>query len=173
MIRTFEGKAPRIHPSAFVHDSAEVVGRVSLGPRASLWPNAVLRGDVDSISVGEASNLQDQVVVHCRRGLPAVIGKGVTVGHGAIVHGARIGDLCLIGMGAIVMEARIGRECIVAAGAMVPKGFTAPPRSLILGLPAKVARRLTPEELRGLKASRDSYLALAERHRRTSRVVFP
>lgn len=172
MVRSFERHAPRIHSSAFIHDAAEVIGRVTIGAKASLWPHAVLRGDVDAVFVGEGSNLQDNCVVHCREGLAAVIGRGVTVGHGAIVHGARVGDLCLVGMGAIVMEAVIGRECIIGAGAMVPKGMRVPPRSLVLGLPAKVVRRLTAEELASLKRSRDSYIRLADSHRRTSRVRF-
>ena len=172
MIRTFEKKSPKIHASAFVHDAAEVIGGVTIGKDASVWPMAVLRGDVDDITLGEASNLQDNCVVHCREGLPAVIGKGVTVGHGAVVHGARIGDLCLIGMGAIVMEATLGAECIVGAGAMIPKGMKVPPRSLVLGMPAKVARKLTRDELAKLRRSRDSYVQLARRHRTTSRVRF-
>ena len=172
MIRSFGARAPRLHPSVFVHDSAEVIGAVTVGARASIWPMAVLRGDVDAIRVGEGSNLQDGVVVHCRNGIPAVIGRGVTVGHGAIVHGARVGDLCLVGMGAIVMEASIGRECVIGAGAMIPKGMVIPPRSLVLGMPAKVIRRLTAAELRGLRQSRDTYIRLARTHRRASRVVF-
>ncbi len=172
MIRSFGGRRPRVHPAAFVHDASEIVGDVVLAAKASVWPMAVLRGDVDAVRVGEASNLQDGVVVHCREGRPAVIGRGVTVGHGAIIHGARVGDLCLVGMGAIVMEARIGRECLIGAGAMVPKGLVVPPRSLVLGFPARVVRRLTPGELRGLRQSRDSYVLLAQRHRKTSRAVF-
>jgi carbonic anhydrase/acetyltransferase-like protein (isoleucine patch superfamily) len=143
-----------------------------IGPQASVWPHVVLRGDVDGIRVGARTNIQDNAVVHCREGSPAVIGRGVTVGHSAIIHGAVVGDYCLIGMGAIVMEARLGRECIVAAGAMVPKGLKVPPRSLVMGLPAKVFRRLTAEEIRSLHASEASYVALAARHRRTSRVLF-
>jgi carbonic anhydrase/acetyltransferase-like protein (isoleucine patch superfamily) len=172
VIRSFDGAKPKLHPSVFVHDSAEIIGRVTVGRWSSLWPNAVLRGDVDAVRVGERTNIQDCVVIHCREGQPAVIGHGVTIGHSAIVHGARIGDLCLIGMGAVVMESVIGRECVIAAGAMVPKGLRIPPRSLVLGFPAKAVRRLSPAELAALKASRDSYCRLAERHRRTSRVVF-
>lgn len=172
MIRTFERKSPKLHPTAFVHDSAEVIGGVTIGKDASVWPMAVLRGDVDNITLGEGSNLQDNCVVHCREGQPAVIGRGVTVGHGAVVHGARVGDLCLIGMGAIVMEAALGRECIVGAGAMIPKGMKVPPRSLVLGMPARVARKLTAAELGMLKASRDSYVRLARRHRLASRARF-
>lgn len=172
MVRTFENRSPRIHQTAFIHDAAEVIGAVTIGAEASLWPHVVLRADVDAIRVGVRTNIQDNVVVHCREGHPAVIGKGVTIGHSAVVHGAVVGDYCLIGMGAIVMEAKLGRECIVAAGAMIPKGFVAPPRSLILGLPAKVARKLTAAEVRSLHESEKSYVALAARHRKTSRIVF-
>lgn len=172
MIRTFQGRAPRIHKTSFIHDAAEVIGQVSLGSRASVWPFAVLRGDVDAIRVGDLTNIQDNAVVHCRKGRPAVIGKGVTVGHGAIVHGSRIGDYCLVGMGAIVMEAVIGRECLIAAGAMVPAGMKIPARSMVMGMPAKVRRRLTAAELRSLRQSADGYAALSDSHRRNSRVVF-
>lgn len=172
MIRTFGGKAPRVPKSAFVHGAAEVIGDVKLGEKASVWPHAVLRGDVDGIRVGDRTNIQDNSVVHCREGRPAVIGKGVTVGHSAVVHGARVGDYCLVGMGATVMEAVIGAESLIAAGAVVLAGFKAPPRSLILGCPAKVARRLKPSEVAELHRSETSYVALAEKHRRTSKVVF-
>lgn len=172
MIRSFGAHAPRVHPSAFVHDSAEIIGRVAIGREASVWPMAVLRGDVDAVRVGERSNIQDGAVVHCREGLPAVIGRGVTVGHGAIVHGSRLGDLCLVGMGAIVMESVVGRECLIAAGAVVPKGLRIPPRSLVMGIPAKVHRPLTPEELRHLRESGRGYVELARRHGRSSRALF-
>ena len=172
MIRTFEGRSPRIDKTAFVHGSAEVIGDVRVGTKASIWPHAVLRGDVDAIRVGARSNIQDGAVIHCYEGRPAVIGRGVTVGHAAIVHGARVGDFCLVGMGAVVMEANLGRECLVAAGAVVLKGFRAPPRSLIMGFPAKAIRRLTPQEVRDLHRSEADYVALAQRHRRTSRVRF-
>ncbi len=172
MIRSFRGRQPRIDATAFVHDSAEVIGSVSIGARASIWPMAVLRGDVDAITVGEGSNIQDCAVVHCRSASPAVIGRGVTVGHGAIVHGARIGDYCLVGMGAIVMEATIGRESLIAAGAMVGKGMKIPPRSLVMGMPAKVRRPLTASELRHLRQSEQGYRKLAQAHRLSSRVIF-
>jgi carbonic anhydrase/acetyltransferase-like protein (isoleucine patch superfamily) len=172
MIRTFKGRSPRAHKTAFIHDSAEIIGDVALGAGSSVWPMAVLRGDVDAIRVGERTNIQDGAVVHCRNGKPAVIGNGVTVGHGAIVHGARIGDLCLIGMGAIVMEAVVGRECLIAAGAMVPAGMKIPPRSMVMGMPAKVRRKLTADELKHLRRSQAGYVELAAAHRRTSRVLF-
>lgn len=171
MIRSYGRRRPRVHPSAFVHEAAEVIGRVSLGEGASVWPGAVLRGDVDAVRVGARTNIQDGAVVHCREGRPAVLGRGVTVGHRAIVHGAVVGDLCLVGMGAVVMEAVIGRECLIAAGALVPKGLRVPPRSLVMGMPAKVRRPLTGRELKHLRQSEASYVALARRHRATSRPV--
>jgi carbonic anhydrase/acetyltransferase-like protein (isoleucine patch superfamily) len=173
MIRTFGRFKPRVSASAFVHDSAEVIGAVRLGAGVSIWPLAVLRADVDEIKIGDGSNIQDLATVHCDHGRPTVIGRGVTVGHGAIIHGSRIGDGCLIGMGATVLECEIGRECLVGAGAMVPAGVRIPPRSLVLGLPAKVLRPLKAEELRKLKRSAAIYVKLAREHLRGSRVVFP
>ena len=172
MIRTFAGKSPKIHKTAFVHDSSEVIGEVAIGRDASLWPGAVLRGDVAAIRIGERSNLQDCAVVHGRENRPAVIGKGVTVGHSAIVHGAVVGDYSLVGMGAVVMEAVIGKECLIAAGAVVTPGFKAPPRSMIMGMPAKVARRLRPEEIKHLHDSERGYVELSKKHAKTSKVVF-
>jgi len=171
MIRSFGGARPRVHPEAFLHETCEVIGRVRIGRRASVWPMAVLRGDVGTGSVGPRANIQDGAVVHCRENAPAVIGAGVTVGHRAIVHGARIGDRTLVGMGATVMEAVVGRECLIGAGAVVPAGARIPPRSLVLGIPAKVVRRLSAAEVRSLKASEDSYVALMNKHVKTSRPV--
>lgn len=171
-VRTFENKSPKIDKTAFVHDSAEIIGDVTLGAEASIWPHAVLRGDVNAIRVGARSNLQDCAVVHGRENAPAVIGKGVTVGHSAIVHGAKVGDYCLVGMGAIVMEAQIGAETLIGAGAMIPAGMKIPARSLVLGMPAKVVRRLTPKEIAGLHRSEAGYVELAKAHRRTSKVRF-
>jgi len=101
MNRTFQNHHPKIHRSSFIHPSAEVIGRVSIGPQASIWPLVVLRGDIERITIGEGSNVQDSTVMHTSRGIPVSLGKGVTIGHGAIVHGARIGDYTLVGMGAI------------------------------------------------------------------------
>lgn len=171
MIRSFGSSRPKTDPSAFVHPAAEVIGRVRLGADSSVWPMAVLRGDVGDIIVGARSNIQDGAVVHCRERRPAVIGRGVTVGHAAVVHGARIGERCLIGMGATVMEAVVGKECLIGAGALVPPGMRIPPRRLVLGVPARVMRRLTAQELMSLKASEDSYVRLARRHRSSSRLL--
>ncbi|MBI5624883.1 MAG: gamma carbonic anhydrase family protein [Elusimicrobia bacterium] len=172
MIRTFNGNSPKIAPDAFIHDSAEVIGKVSLGPRASVWPLCVLRGDVERISIGSETNIQDLTVVHTRKGKPAKLGKRVTVGHGVVIHGAIIGDDCLIGMGAVLMEASIGAGSIVGAGAVVPAGLKAPPRSLVLGLPAKVVKRLPKSSLKELRASAREYVGYAAKTRATSRVVF-
>ncbi|MEK9144497.1 MAG: gamma carbonic anhydrase family protein, partial [Elusimicrobiota bacterium] len=119
MIRTYGRHSPRIHPSAFVHDSAEVIGKVLLERRSSVWPLCSLRGDVERIVIGERSNVQDLSVIHTRDGCPTLLGKRVTVGHRVVLHGARVGDGCLIGMGAVVMEAILGEYSLVAAGALV------------------------------------------------------
>lgn len=172
MIRSFESARPRVEPTAFVHDTAELIGAVTIGPGASLWPNCVLRGDVDRIVIGARSNIQDLTVIHCREGRPALVGKDVTVGHRVVLHGCRIADRCLIGMGAVVMEATIGRECLIAAGALVLAGMKIPSRSLVMGSPARVIRKLTAAEIGGIRKSAASYVRLARRHRTTSRVIF-
>jgi carbonic anhydrase/acetyltransferase-like protein (isoleucine patch superfamily) len=172
MIRSFEGARPRLHPTAFVHDSAELIGRVVLAEGASVWPGAVLRGDIDRIAIGAGTNVQDLTVIHTRAGFPAVVGKGVTVGHRAILHGCRIGDRTLVGMGAIVMEASVGARCLIGAGALITAGMRIPPESLVLGSPGKVVRRLKAEELRMLADSERSYRALARSHAATERAVF-
>ena len=172
MIRSFDGTSPKLHPTAFVHDSAEVIGRVALGEGASVWPGCVLRGDIDKIVIGAGSNVQDLTVIHTRDGHPTIVGKGVTVGHRAILHGCRIGDRTLIGMGAIIMEASVGPRCVIGAGALITAGMKIPAGSLVLGAPAKVRRKLTAAELRELASSERMYRSLAKRHAKTERVVF-
>ena len=138
---------PTIDPEAFIAEGAVVRGDVRIERNASIWYNAVLRGDVDSIAVGEGSNIQDGCVVHVDRGCPVRIGRNVTVGHGAIVHGCTIGDGTLIGMGAIILNgAVIGEGCIVGAGALVTQGKHIPAGTLVVGSPARTARADTPEE---------------------------
>ena len=173
MIRTFAKHKPRVHPTAFVHDSAEVIGRVSLARRSSVWPLCVLRGDEEPIVIGEDSNIQDLTCIHTRTGHPTVLGKRVTVGHRVVLHGCRIGDGALIGMGAVVMEARLGKECLVGAGAVVPPGAVIPARHLAVGVPAKVVRPLTPRELREVRAGMSEYLHLSRVHSEDSRPIFP
>lgn len=172
MIRSFSGRVPKIHPKAFVHDSAEVIGKVSLGEDASVFPGCVLRGDIDEIKVGARSNIQDLTVIHTRNGQPTIIGKGVTVGHRAVLHGCRLGDQVLVGMGAIIMEATVGARTLIGAGALIPAGAKIPSGVLVLGSPGKVVRKLRPEELRMLGESERMYVALSRRHKAASRVVF-
>ena len=172
MQRTFQKVIPRIHPSAFVHDSAEIIGRVIIKPYASIWPMVVLRGDLEPITIGEYSNVQDAAVMHTTRGIPVVLGRGVTVGHSAVVHGARIGDHCLIGMGAILLDGCvIGKECLIAAGALVAENVKIPPRSLVVGLPGRVKRALNAQELRLLHQRAKDYLRYADAIRRTSHPI--
>jgi len=152
MIRPFRGTHPQIHPTAFIEDSAQIIGDVRIGEESSVWFNAVLRGDVFHIRIGNRTNIQDGTVVHVSNGTHATILEDeVTVGHNATLHGCYIERGCLIGMNSIVMDdARIGAESIVAAGALVSPGTRVPPRSLVIGAPARVKRALTDEEVAGL-----------------------
>ena len=155
---------PDIHASAWIADSAHVMGAVSLHAHTSVWFNAVIRGDTETITVGEGSNIQDQVVIHADIGLPVVVGKNVTVGHQVMLHGCTIGDESLIGIAAVVLNgARIGRHCVVGAGSVVTEGKEFPDGCLIMGTPAKVVRQLTPEQIEGLRNSAKHYRNNAQR----------
>lgn len=152
------GRTPQIDPTAFVAAGARVLGGVTLAEGASVWYNAVLRADGDTITIGRGSNLQDSVSVHVDRGAPVVIGENVSVGHNAVVHGCTIEDGSLIGMGAVVLNgARIGAGSLVAGGAVVLEGADIPPGSLVAGVPAKVRRELTDEEREGLLRNAQVY----------------
>ena len=153
MIRSHQGKMPRIGASAYVDPAATIIGDVTLDEDASVWPGAVLRGDVHSIRLGKRTNIQDNSVLHGMKDLYAVVlGDGVTVGHGALLHGCTIESRCLIGMGAIILNnARIGAGSIVAAGTLVPEGTVIPPGSLVMGHPGKVRRAPTPAEQAGVR----------------------
>jgi carbonic anhydrase/acetyltransferase-like protein (isoleucine patch superfamily) len=154
-----------IDPSAFIHEQAVVIGDVHLGPRSSVWPTAVLRGDVDRIEVGADSNVQDGAVLHCEEGIPCIIGKRVTIGHRAIVHGAFVQDDVLIGMGAIVLNnVVVGRGSLIGAGAVVAEGTVIPPDSLVLGVPGKVVGTLSSEQRARLSAGHESYVSMFARH---------
>lgn len=160
-------KGPTIHPAAFVHAKAVVIGNVTVGSKASIWPCAVLRGDIAPISVGDGSNIQDGAVVHVADRLPAVIGQRVTVGHLAMIHACTIGDECLIGMHATILDgAVVGARCIIGAGALVTKGTVIPPGSMVLGAPAKVVRPLTAAEQASLPGWAEKYVKVAAHHRR-------
>lgn len=165
----FRGKKPQIAEDAFIAEGARLIGDVTIESKASIWFNAVLRGDINSIVVGEGSNVQDNCTVHVDHEFPVVIGKRVTIGHNAVIHGATIGDEALIGMGATVLNgARIGEKAIVAAGAVVLEGKEIPPRSLAVGVPAKVVREnLSDEQLEAVANNLETYLQLTEEYRQT------
>jgi len=167
-IYELDGLTPHIADSAWVADSAEVMGDVALGDEVGIWFGVVVRGDTAPITVGARTNIQDLSVLHADLGLPLSIGAGVTVGHKAMLHGCTIGDNSLIGIGAVVLNgAKIGQGCLVGAGALVTEGKEFPDGSMIIGSPAKVVRSLTPEQLEGLRQSADHYVANAQRFKAT------
>jgi carbonic anhydrase/acetyltransferase-like protein (isoleucine patch superfamily) len=156
----------RLDPSAFVAPGASVVGRVTLGARSSVWYAAVIRGDMDAVELGDESNLQDGAVIHVDEGRPARVGRRVTIGHRAIVHAATVEDGCLIGMGSIVLTgAVVGAGSLVAAGALVREGQVIPPRSLVVGAPARVLGPVKPEHTAHIAGGVDHYIALGQAYR--------
>jgi carbonic anhydrase/acetyltransferase-like protein (isoleucine patch superfamily) len=164
MIRSYKGMTPRLGERVYVDESAQVIGDVELGDHASVWMGAVIRGDVHTIRIGAYSNIQDNCVVHVYKEMhPTVIADHVTVGHGAILHGCRIDSYCLIAMGAIVLnDAHVGEECIVAAATLVPERMVIPPRSLVMGVPAKFKRQVTEEERLGIRRYAANYFDYKE-----------
>lgn len=165
-VYALDGVSPSIAESAWIADSAEVIGEVEIAEDASVWFGAVLRGDTGLMRIGKGSNIQDGSVLHADVGQPLTVGAGVTVGHHVVLHGCSVGDGCLIGIGATVLNgARIGRNCLVGAGALVTEGKEFPDGSMILGSPAKVVRPLSPEQLQGLVRSAQHYVANARRYR--------
>ncbi len=157
---------PQIHASAWVAESAEVMGRVSLGQRSSVWFNTVLRADNEALVIGEETNIQDGTVLHCDPGKPLRIGNRVTVGYNVMLHGCTVGDGSLIGIGAVILnEAVIGKQCLVGAGALVTEGKVFPDGSMILGSPAKAVKQLSPEQIEGLERIAQGYVRNAERFR--------
>jgi carbonic anhydrase/acetyltransferase-like protein (isoleucine patch superfamily) len=159
-------RVPIIHPTAFIHTAAVVAGNVTIGARVSVWATAVIRGDSDTIEIGEDSNIQDGTIVHVDTGVPTKIGKRVGIGHRAIIHGATIEDDCLIGMGAILLNGTyVSTGSIVAAGAVCREGFEIPPNSLVMGVPGRIVRQTTEEERGRIKHTVDAYLQLQDDHR--------
>lgn len=158
MIISFNGKRPDLGGGVFIAENSTVIGNVSIGDQSSIWFGAVVRGDDNSIRIGKRTNVQDLCVIHVDSDHGTVIGDDCVVGHRAIIHGAQIGDRCLIGMGAIIMNsAKIGNDCIVGAGALVTEGAVIPPRSLVMGFPARVKRGLTDDEVRMIISSAKGY----------------
>lgn len=173
MIRELGGHKPKIHPTAFVHETAEIIGNVTIEKDASVWPFVVLRGDIDAIVVGEGTNIQDNTVAHTIQGKPVILGKRISVGHSVILHGCQVKDDCIVGMGSIVLDgATVETECLVGAGAVVSPNSTVQTGHLALGIPARSIRKLKPEEIEHIKENAREYYRLSELHRKTARRVF-
>ena len=165
MIRRYLDKEPKIDRDAWVAESADVIGDVIVEKNVSIWYGVVIRGDLSQVLIKENSNVQDNSIIHVDYDKPTIIGKGVTVGHGAILHACEIGDNSLIGMGAIVLSgAKIGKNCIIGAGALIPEGREIPDNSLVLGIPGKVIRKVNDEEVERLKEASKEYLKLKKNH---------
>ncbi len=167
MIHPYRGVVPKVHVSAWIADSADVIGDVELGEESSVWFSTVIRGDVHFIRVGRGTNLQDGTVVHVNRnGTPTILEDYVTVGHAARLHGCHIKSNCLIGIGAVVLDgAVIEEECVVAAGAVVSPGTVVPKGSLLMGTPARVKRSVTEKDIELIYGSAKSYIGLAAEYR--------
>lgn len=159
MVYAFRGVSPRIHPSAFLTPSAEVIGDVEIGENSSLWFNVVVRGDVHWIKIGRDTNIQDGSVLHTTfKKWPLTLGNGVSIGHSVTLHGCIIHDHVLVGMGATVLDgAEIGSDCLIGANALVKEGAKIPPRSLVVGVPGKVVRPLTDEEVQMVRQRSEQY----------------
>jgi len=166
-LRPFRGQSPRVDPSCFVDDSAQVIGDVELGEDSSVWFNTVIRGDVNSIRIGKRTNIQDLTMVHVTsKQHPTTIGDDVTVGHHVVLHGCTIGNRVLVGMGSVVMDGvEVGDDAIIGAGALVTPGTKIPPGSLAVGSPARVKRPITDEERAFLLESAKHYVHYAAEHR--------
>lgn len=166
MILSFNGMTPDVDDTAWVAENATVIGNVRVGAGAIVLYGAVVRGDGDSITIGENTNVQDNCIVHADPGQPAAIGSGVSVGHGAIVHSATVEDDVIVGMRSTVLsDAVVGRESIIGAGSVVTEGKVIPPRSLVLGIPGRVVRELSDEEVAGIRQNAQNYLDWREHHR--------
>ena len=173
MIRPFRGKRPQIHPTAFIEESAQVIGDVVVGAHSSVWFGAVVRGDVFHIRIGERTNVQDGAVIHVTNGTHAtVLEDEVTVGHNVTLHGCHVERGCLIGIGSIVMDGcRVGEKSLVAAGALLSPGTAVPPRSLVMGVPARVKRQLTEREVADLDLFWKNYVEYTRAYREEYRIA--
>ena len=166
MIRVFRGRWPAVSPSAYVDESAQVIGDVKIGDRTSIWCNVTVRGDVNKIRIGAETSIQDNSCLHIDYNIPLIIGDRVTVGHSCTVHGCTVEDDCLIGMGATILNgARIGAGSIVAAGALITEGQQIPERSVVMGAPGKVKRQTTDEDLKRMRDNADLYVQLSREYR--------
>ncbi|HHV37902.1 MAG TPA: gamma carbonic anhydrase family protein [Tepidimicrobium sp.] len=166
MIKEFQGILPDIAEDAFIADTAIVIGDVNIGEGSSIWYGAVLRGDIENISIGRNSNIQDNATVHADSKFPTQIGDYTVVGHNAIVHGCQVGNNCLIGMGAIILDgAVIGDNCIIGAGTVITEGKEIPSNSLVIGVPGKVIRQVANDEIESIKKNALAYSQLCKEHK--------
>lgn len=166
MLYALDGKEPDIHANAWIAPGCHIIGNVVLSDGASVWFNSTLRGDNEVIFIGAGSNVQENSVMHTDPGCPLIIGAGCTIGHKAMLHGCTIGDNSLIGMGATVLNgATIGQNCLIGAGALIPEGKDIPDGSLVMGMPGKVVRSLTDDQINGLRLSAIHYQENAQRFR--------
>ncbi len=162
MIRPHQNVMPEIDKSVFLAETCAVIGRVKLSPKVNVWYGAVIRGDENTIEIGENTNIQDNVTVHAAEGFPVCLGKDITVGHNAIVHGCTVGDGTMIGMGSCILNgAVIGKGCLIGAGALVKEGMEIPDYSLVVGVPAKVIRTLDEKTVEKIKKNAEMYTSLA------------
>ena len=167
MIYEFKGHTPNLHQESWVAPTAAIIGKVELKKDSNVWFNATLRGDVESIVIGEGSNIQDGSVVHTDPGCPAKIGNNVTVGHLVMLHGCVIEDDCLIGIGSTILnKAKIGKNSIIGANALVTENKVIPERSLVLGSPGKVVRQVTDEEIKSIKENAEHYVANYKKYKK-------
>ena len=167
MIYDFEGHAPKVDPNSWVASNAVIIGKVELKKDSNIWFNVTLRGDVEPITVGEGSNVQDGSVVHSDPGCPVIIGKNVTIGHLVMLHGCVIEDDCLIGIGSTILnKAKIGKNSIIGANALVTENKVIPERSLVLGSPGKIVRQVTDKEIKNIKENAEHYVANYKKYKK-------
>ena len=167
MIKEFEGNIPRIDESTYISESVDIIGDVTIEENANIWFGTRLRGDMNKIVVGKNTNIQENTVVHVDKNCPCLIGKDVTIGHGAIIHGCEICDNVLVGMGSIILNnAKIGKNTIIGAGSLITQGKVFPEGVLILGNPAKVVRKLTDDEIKSIRKSSDNYVNLSKKYKK-------
>ncbi len=167
MIMDFEGINPKINKNTYISESVDIIGNVEIDENANIWFGTRLRGDMNKIVIGANTNIQENSVVHVDVNSPCIIGKDVTIGHGAIIHGCTISDNVLVGMGSIILNnAKIGKNTIIGAGSLVTQGKSFKDGVLILGNPAKIVRELTGDEIKSIKSSADNYVSLSKRYKK-------
>ncbi len=170
MIYDFEKNVPGVNPDAWVAPNATIIGKVKLEKNSSIWFNAVLRGDIEPIIIGENSNIQDGSVLHTDPGYPLTVGKGVTVGHMVMLHGCQISDDTLIGIGSIILNnAKIGKNCIVGANTLITENKVIPDNSLVVGSPGRVLRKVTDEEIKAILENRKHYVDISKKYKKQLR----